>query len=1054
MFSRRCRWGVGRGAGAGVAGVRFGYFSKWLFRAVDNLMHQRTLDANGAGDYAPSHPQFDRSAILDAQYIEMLLFENRELQATVFKQEQIILGIRDRLNGTSLPRGKKERAIESANTSSADVSADANTSMASANDANATANVTATLDAQAHVPTAEISTAKLPTSETSVLGGLASPAALASPALVTPALAESADDVPVRSARRRREDDSIDETSQLDLKQASPTLGVTDAVDDRSSLYSESNLPARQSESRRLAASADNPLTQHKNASSSSFGSNYKPRLKLPATLKNNGSRTPSALAPQMQTQTHTQTQLQTQLQSQSQSQLQSLTLTQTQTQTQMQLSLLQLQTQNLILLLHESDLDTSSVSRTLVSQHSSTGPVPPATPDAMQINKFPSNISIDDRSIVSNPQSPPMHEPLRTPLGLLLHESLTAKLSRQPTTPGSSFQVMPSSVQEDEESILLVKPENFNTIDIVVASTINVHQQEVSLQRKLDDPNVSISICDKASGKEMWRIRKSYLQLVAFDNEIRPIVEYFGLPPLPEKALFFSSSPAKVDTRRLQLQDFFNTLFLIPHIPRMLLFRICKYLSADLVNPLDDFKSGAFKEGFLIRRYKGLGSTWKVRWCQVDGPYLEIYEAPGGTFLEQLPLWHTQIGRQSSDSVAEDKGYRHAFLILEQEKSKMSSTSKHFFCAESDSERDSWIAALIQYTGWSDTATPAESTDSLVRGAERMGSSDRVEKENEEEKEREKETKKSRKRSLFPFRKNTDDSDNNQNSQNSQNSQPLNLQQNLQHNLQNSQHSQQSVQQNSQPFSSSHSYFQSNAQSMQSLHPQSSDLPLYIGNMKLDDSPTKAIFGRDVMEAYNLSHHEFQGRNIPSVCFRCLDYLLKTGAVYEEGIFRLSGSASQIRGLKEQFNSKFDLDLFANPLPDIHTVAGLFKTYLRELPHPILGAQSYSDLQHIVISRGDTGSKLSLAYIFRDYLSSAGNISKVHYDLCYVIFGFLKYVIENLSRNKMSLRNVCIVFVPTLNISLDVLTTLLVDYDCIFAGGDPVPDHAREVLDIHIPNF
>ena len=966
-------------------------------------MHQGTLDANGAGDYAPSHPQFDRSGILDALYIEMLLFENRELQATVTKQEQIILGIRDRLNGTSLPRGKAEKVAMSA-----DVTAEIE---------DATANSTA--DASADVSAAEVSTADaqahVPTADTSVLAGLASPAALASPALASPALAEPADDVPVRSARRRREDDSVDETSQLDIKQASPTLGVTDAVDDRSSLYSESNLPARQSDGRRLAASADNSLTQHKNASNSSFGSNYKPRLKLPATLKNNGSRTPSALAPQTQ-----------------------LSLLQ------LQLQLQTLQTHTLILLLQESDLDTSSVSRTLAS--STSGPIPPATPDAMQINKFPSNMSIDDRSIVSNPQSPPMHEPLRTPLGLLLHESLTAKLSRQPTTPGSSFQVMPSTVQEDEETTLLVKPDNFNTIDIVVASTINVHHQEVSLQRKLDDPNVSISICDKASGKEMWRIRKSYLQLVAFDNEIRPIVEYFGLPPLPEKTLFFSSSPPKVDTRRLQLQDFFNTLFLIPHIPRMLLFRICKYLSADLVNPLDDFKSGASKEGFLIRRYKGLGSTWKVRWCQVDGPYLEIYEAPGGTFLEQLPLWHTQIGRQSSDSVAEDKGYRHAFLILEQEKFKMSSTSKHFFCAESDTERDSWISALIQYTGWSDSATPAESTDSLVRGSERFGSNERVE--NLDEKEREKETKKSRKRSLFPFRKNADEDQSSQNQ--NQNLQPNSNSQFLSSQFSNS-HQNSNSNSNSQPYQSAQlqPHFLS-----QPLLQASSELPLYIGNMKLDDSPAKTIFGRDVLEAYNLSHHEFQGRSIPSVCFRCLDYLVKTGAVYEEGIFRLSGSASQIRGLREQFNTKFDIDLCANPLPDIHTVAGLFKTYLRELPHPILGAQPYSDLQHIVMSRGDTGSKLSLAYIFRDYLSSEGNISKVNYDLCYVIFGFLKYVIENLSRNKMSLRNVCIVFVPTLNISLDILSTLLVDYDCIFAGGDPVPDHAREVLDIHIPNF
>ena len=35
-----------------------------------------------------------------------------------------------------------------------------------------------------------------------------------------------------------------------------------------------------------------------------------------------------------------------------------------------------------------------------------------------------------------------------------------------------------------------------------------------------------------------MWKIRKTFSQLVIFDSEIRPIVEYFGLPPLPDKQL------------------------------------------------------------------------------------------------------------------------------------------------------------------------------------------------------------------------------------------------------------------------------------------------------------------------------------------------------------------------------------------------------------------------------------------------------------------------------------------------------------------------------------
>ena len=74
-----------------------------------------------------------------------------------------------------------------------------------------------------------------------------------------------------------------------------------------------------------------------------------------------------------------------------------------------------------------------------------------------------------------------------------------------------------------------------------------------------------------------------------------------------------------------------------MPHIPRMVLYYICRFLSLDFVNPLDDFKSGARKEGFLVRRYKGLGATWKIRWCQVDGPYMEIYENPGGLYWNKF---------------------------------------------------------------------------------------------------------------------------------------------------------------------------------------------------------------------------------------------------------------------------------------------------------------------------------------------------------------------------------------------------------------------------------
>lgn len=653
----------------------------------------------------------------------------------------------------------------------------------------------------------------------------------------------------------------------------------------------------------------------------------------------------------------------------------------------------------------------------------------------------------------------------LKSPLTNLFASSDSIASSHRPSlqSHGSSFHLLHSPKPEDDNVSLFIKPEEFQTIRITVVSTINVNP------KKSDELNCTFSINDKETQKEMWRIRKSYDQLVAFDNEIRPIVEFFGLPILPDRSIFSSTAPSKIDSRRNVLQDYFNTLFLMPHIPQMVLYRICRYLSLDFVNPLDDFKSGAKKEGYLIRRYKGLGTTWKIRWCQVDGPALEIYEFPGGPIIEQIKLSGSQIGRQSTDTVAEDRGYRHAFLILESTKtSKLSSSlPKHFFCAESDQERDEWISSMVQFTE-NDPLEPREristSTDQSESRLARMeyqndhhdagsrngyncdetevgsnrtlgassnyshnpagleyNSEQYADEAAQKEAKEAKEAKKLKKRSLFPFRYKTSN-----NGGEGQTPAPF-------------------------PPPDKPSQYST----VLPDNTVDSSMQTYLGQMKLSDNFAKAIFGRELEDAFELSNHKVKGRPVPSICYRCLDFLNKTGAVYEEGIFRLSGSASTMRQLKDSFNVSFDLDLFESPLkPDMHTVAGLFKTYLRELPSPIFGRATYHDLQSILTARGSSVSRSSSSIIIRDFLNNSENIDKIHYDICYTIFGFLKTVIANSSSNRMNLKNVCIVFVPTLNISLDILSLCLIDFDCIFGNSKSVADEQGEVLDLQIPNF
>ena len=56
---------------------------------------------------------------------------------------------------------------------------------------------------------------------------------------------------------------------------------------------------------------------------------------------------------------------------------------------------------------------------------------------------------------------------------------------------------------------------------------------------------------------------------------------------------------------------------------------------------------------------------------------------------------------------------------------------------------------------------------------------------------------------------------------------------------------------------------------------------------------------------------------------------------LHEVGIFRLPGQASRIQALKELYDSGSQEDFSATE--DVHTVASLFKLYLRELPEPVV---------------------------------------------------------------------------------------------------------------------
>ncbi|ODV59642.1 GTPase-activating protein BEM3, partial [Ascoidea rubescens DSM 1968] len=673
-------------------------------------------------------------------------------------------------------------------------------------------------------------------------------------------------------------------------------------------------------------------------------------------------------------------------------------------------------------------------------------------------------------------------------------------------------------------DTSLFVKPEDFHTITLNIISTLSINNSNA-----VDfDPYILFASCDKQTKKEIWRFKKTYSQIYELDIEIRStLVDSFTLPPIPDKSLFITSLPIKIDQRRTGLNDYFKTLISLNNLPYKLIYRICKFISLNVINPLDDvefnFNSNVSsgleieggenhdikKHGYLIKRSKAIsGNSWKVRYAKCDGPSLDLHLSIGGQLVESIRLPGAQIGKQTTESsnnsntspyrdnsnesqiAGANKGYRHAFLIMEPKKATLSSNpfTRHIFCCETDEERDEWVNALIDFT-LLETSTSSEkfnSSESILfndNASRHTHSRGKMKKRNFFSNFRTKhrpavslsqqEQSSSRNNSeknynhgkrgtsvgvstLLNFPMNNEDSS----SSKKNDSESVLLQPVTQLSQLNGSNDQ--LPTPNMPIKSyqyPRSLSNTNIKSIQET----------LNNMNLSEGNPEHLFGVEINKAFKLSSHSYKGKDIPSIIFRCIDYLNQTGAIYEEGLFRVSGSSTTIKNLKEEFDSKFDLDL-CNPKyrPDIHCITGLLKLYLRELPSPLISATNLASFSSVIkdyeflVKKGKSKfnpqNKSSDAYLnyimqFKRILSC--EVSDVNSHTLYALISYLVEVIKNEDMNKMNVKNISIVFSPTLHIDTKILIEFISNYKFYWEKGDYIQEIDRkEVESINIPFY
>ncbi|XP_017273973.1 rho GTPase-activating protein 17a isoform X4 [Kryptolebias marmoratus] len=151
--------------------------------------------------------------------------------------------------------------------------------------------------------------------------------------------------------------------------------------------------------------------------------------------------------------------------------------------------------------------------------------------------------------------------------------------------------------------------------------------------------------------------------------------------------------------------------------------------------------------------------------------------------------------------------------------------------------------------------------------------------------------------------------------------------------------------------------------------------------------------------------HLKRSGREIALPIEACVMMLLETG-MKEEGLFRIAAGASKLKKLKAALDcSTSQLEEFYS---DPHAVAGALKSYLRELPEPLMTYQLYDEwIQASSVS--DPDKRLQALWLVCDQLPK-NNKNNLRY-----LVKFLARLAQESEVNKMTPSNIAIVLGPNL---------------------------------------
>ena len=624
-------------------------------------------------------------------------------------------------------------------------------------------------------------------------------------------------------------------------------------------------------------------------------------------------------------------------------------------------------------------------------------------------------------KEVASSPHASPMHE----------HASRS--IDSVPMTPGEIYQ----GLVTDEYPNLLLPPNALPSIYIKTASSRMKPSRQSYLAPKTadDNPVFTLAVYERSEKKQLWRVEKTFAALAQLDEEIKTICRF--RERVPDKILFNGHAPARIDARRAAIDTYFNRMLESVTDDNAAMV-VCKFLSNDAIGADGGDYFGSVdlrsdtpmskrprREGYLTKRGKNFGG-WKARYFVLDGPILRYYDALGGTQLSSIKLQNAQIGKQSNSTQTphedEEHQFRHAFLILEPKKKDSASLVRHVLCAESDEERDLWVDALLQYVDFKDGSEDGMDKSMLLPKADSgPPRSPRLQ--------RSLNDLRPPSRSREMPRPGLDElravgyndtiageapvmgppspriPDNPSPPHDGNFGPAVGAAE-----LPASNHPNISGPTNLHVISNAGDWGMKPPPTPQNKDKKRSIFPGFRGRSSSDLGPSdkldqinrggsRAVFGAPLEDAVTFARPADVATELPAVVYRCIEYLLSQNVMAEEGIFRLSGSNTVIKGLKDRFNTEGDVNLIDDGnYYDIHAIASLLKLYLRELPSSILTRDLHLEFLSCQEKHGRDKVVALNTLVSR--------LPRPNRALLETLSSFLLSIVSNAEVNKMNIRN------------------------------------------------